>query len=113
VTVPPPVMIGGIVVTRNPSPVIVSSSQTSVLSDGSGLAILPAIGEIPGALLVQGAASAGISVLSFQLQALLPEEPSTTGSLQPPLEGPPKIHREAPDSGQGRVRMRQRPAEQM
>jgi hypothetical protein len=113
VTVPPPVMIGGIVVTRNPSPVIVSSSQTSVLSDGSGLAILPAIGEIPGALLIQGAASAGISVLSFQLQALLPEEPSTTGSLQPPLEGPPKIHREAPDSGQGRVRMRQRPAEQM
>jgi hypothetical protein len=112
-TAPPPVVIGGIVVTRNPSPVIVSSSQFSVLSDGSGLAILPSIGEIPGALLIQGTASAGISLLPFQLQALLPVQLSTSGSLRPPLKGSPKNHREGPIFGRGRVRMRQRPAAQL
>ena len=76
-TAPPPVSIGGIVVTKNPAPVIVSSSQVSVLSDGSGLATLqPASGGTQGALVIQGTAAAGTSVLPFQLQSLLLPEPS-------------------------------------
>jgi hypothetical protein len=76
VTAPPPVLIGGIVVTRNPVPVIVSSTQVSVLSDGSGLATLqPATGGTQGALLIQGTAAAGTSILPFELQSLLPVAP--------------------------------------
>ena len=76
VTAPPPVSIGGIVVTRNPAPVIVSSSRVSVLSDGSGLANLqPATSGTQGALVIQGTAAAGSSLLPFELQSLLPGAP--------------------------------------
>ena len=76
VTAPPPVSIGGIVVTKNPAPVIVSSSQVSVLSDGSGLSTLqPAPGATRGELVVQGTAAAGTSLLPFELQSLLPVAP--------------------------------------
>jgi hypothetical protein len=76
VTAPPPVSIGGIVVTRNPVPVIVSSSQVSVLSDGSGLSTLqPFPGATRGELVIQGTAAAGISLLPFELQSLVPVAP--------------------------------------
>jgi hypothetical protein len=76
VTAPPPVSIGGIVVTKNPVPVIVSSSQVAVLSDGSGLAALQAApGATRGALVVQGTAAAGTSLLPFELQSLVPVAP--------------------------------------
>jgi hypothetical protein len=49
-----PISIGGIVITRNPAPVIVSSSQVSVTSDAAGVATLqPSTGSTAGAL-VQG-----------------------------------------------------------
>ena len=76
VTAPPPVSIGGIVVTRNPVPVIVSSSQVSVLSDGSGLSTLqPFPGATRGELVIQGTAAAGVSLLPFELQSLVPVAP--------------------------------------
>ncbi len=76
VTAPPPVSIGGIVVTKNPVPVIVSSSQVAVLSDGSGLGALQAApGATRGVLVVQGTAAAGTSLLPFELQSLLPVAP--------------------------------------
>src|SRR4029077_3960388 len=56
---PPPVSIGGIVITRNPAPVIVSSSQLAILSDSAGLATFhPPVGGGPGAVLIQGTSAA-------------------------------------------------------
>jgi hypothetical protein len=82
---PPPVSIGGIVISKNPAPVIVSSSQVSVLSDGSGLATLqPIAAPAQGALVIQGTAAAGTSILPFQLQSLLPPAPTPPpGVLHP------------------------------
>ena len=60
----------------DPAPVIVSSSRVSVLSDGSGLATLqPATSGTQGALVIQGTAAAGTSLLPFELQSLLPVAP--------------------------------------
>ena len=89
-TTPPPVSIGGIIIGKNPPPVIVSSSQMSVLSDGLGLATLqPSTGAAQGALVIQGTAAAGSSVLPFHLQSFLPVTPSSpSGSSRPPLDGP-------------------------
>jgi hypothetical protein len=81
---PPPVSIGGIVITRNPAPVIVSSSQVSVQSDGSGVATLqPSTGGTRGALVIQGTAAAGTSVLQFQLLSLPPVAPSASSGARP------------------------------
>ena len=95
-TAPPPVSIGGIIIGKNPPPVIVSSSRTSVLSDGQGLATLqPSTGAAQGALVIQGTAAAGASVLSFQLQSLLPVAPSApSGSTRAPLDNPVRLRPE-------------------
>jgi hypothetical protein len=51
---PPPVSIGGVIVIRNPAPIIVSSSQMSLLSDAAGLATLqPSSGAAQGAIVIQ------------------------------------------------------------
>jgi hypothetical protein len=99
VTAPPPVSIGGIVVTKNPAPVIVSSSQVSVMSDVSGLATLqPFTGGNRGALVVQGTVAAGISVLAFQLESLLPVTPAPpSASSRPPQASRPDIVRSKVD----------------
>ena len=67
-----PVSIGGIVITRNPPPVILSSERVSLASDVSGQAAIgsPA-GGVQGPVVVQGTAAAGVSILPFQLQSLL------------------------------------------
>ena len=88
---PAPVSVGGIVVTRNPAPIIVSSSRTSVLSDAAGLAtLLPSSGAAQGAIAIQGTSAAGTSILPFHLlslapvlQAALSEEPSDSGGTKP------------------------------
>ena len=81
VPAPTPISIGGIVVTRNPAPIIVSSSQTSILSDAAGLAtVQPPGGTIQGAVVVQGSASAGSSILPFRLQTLSPVVQTSTGA---------------------------------
>ena len=70
---PLPISIGGIVITRNPAPVIVSSSRSSVLSDISGLATLqPFLEAAQGPTLIQGSSAAGISTISFSMQSLRP-----------------------------------------
>lgn len=82
---PPPVTIGGIVITRNPAPIIVSSSQVSILSDGFGVATLqPAAGRTPGALVVQGTIAAGTSILPIQLESLPPITPPASSGLRLP-----------------------------
>ena len=79
---PPPVSIGGIIISKNPPPVIVSSSRLLVLSDAAGLAALqPATGGVQGALVIQGTAAAGTSLLPFQLQSFLPPQPATVPGL--------------------------------
>jgi hypothetical protein len=70
---PPQVSLGGIIITRNPMPVIVSSSQVIVPSDASGLAtIQPGNGANFGAVEILETATAGVSTLQFGLQSLWP-----------------------------------------
>ncbi|MGA9800270.1 MAG: IPT/TIG domain-containing protein [Terriglobales bacterium] len=84
-TAPPPISLGGIVVSQNPAPVVVSSSQVAVLSDESGLATLqPPSSGVRGALIVQGTASAGSGLVPFQLQSLAPVAPSASSGLRGP-----------------------------
>ncbi len=84
VSAAPPVSIGGIVITRNPAPVIVSSSRVSVLSDSSGLATLqPSAASTLGGLLIEGSAAAGASSLPFHLQALQPRASAGLSPLGP------------------------------
>jgi hypothetical protein len=87
----PPVSVGGIIVTRNPAPVIVSSSQVAFQSDAAGLVTLqPPAGGAQEAIVIQGTSAAGTSVLPFLLQSLMPvsqpalgtARPAGTGSLQ-------------------------------
>jgi hypothetical protein len=81
---PPPVSLGGIVITKNAAPVIVSSSRVSALSDGSGLATLqPSTGGTRGALVIQGTAAVGTSLLPFQLQSFPPVTPSACSGSRP------------------------------
>ena len=85
---PPPVSIGGTIITKNPPPVMVSSSRVAVLSDGLGLATLqPATGGGPGALVIQGTAGAGTSLLPFQLQSLPPVAPAAASGVSTPPPG--------------------------
>ncbi|HEX3352378.1 MAG TPA: IPT/TIG domain-containing protein [Terriglobales bacterium] len=73
VAAPAPVSIGGIVITKTPAPVIVSSSQFSVASDAAGLATLqPSASGALGAIVIQGTSAAGAGILPFRLQSLVP-----------------------------------------
>ena len=74
VSLPPPpssqTPIGGIIISRNPAPVIISSSQGSVLSDINGLATFqPSTQGQPEAVQVQGTMAAGASTFRFLLQS--------------------------------------------
>jgi hypothetical protein len=95
-TAPPQISIGGIIINKNPPPVIVSSSRLSILSDQSGLSNLqPPTSGTQGALVIQGTAAAGTSVIPFQLRSLLPVGPSTpSGSSRAPLDGPLRNRRD-------------------
>lgn len=54
-------------------PVILSQSQMTVLSDVNGLAsVQPAVAGTQGPVVILGSASAGASLVDFQLQSLLP-----------------------------------------
>ncbi|MGA8151743.1 MAG: IPT/TIG domain-containing protein [Terriglobales bacterium] len=58
-------------ITRNPTPVVLSSSQLSVASDANGLASFqPSDGGFQGALQIVGAATAGSGQVPFALQLL-------------------------------------------
>jgi hypothetical protein len=66
---------GDTTITPNPTPIILSSSQAFVTSDGNGLATFqPTTGGITGALEVVGTATVGTSTVQFALQSL----PTTT-----------------------------------
>jgi hypothetical protein len=111
---PPPVSIGGIIITRNPAPVIVSSSRLAVLSDGAGQATLqPSTGGAQGALLIQGTAAAGTSVLSFRLQSLSPVVlAGSAATLHPGENGSSETGAESGREGSVRTRSGQVPARQ-
>jgi len=62
---------GDTIIIRNPTPVIVSSSQTTVQTDVDGLvSVTPSTGGVQGAAEIDGTASAGNSSLSFSLESL-------------------------------------------
>jgi hypothetical protein len=65
-------IIGDTIITRNPMPVILYSSQATVSSDADGLATLtPSVGGLAGALEIQGTAAVGGSTLPFELQSFV------------------------------------------
>jgi hypothetical protein len=65
-----PTPIGGIIISRNPAPVIISSSQGSVLSDINGLATFqPSTQGQPEAVQVQGTMTAGAGTFNFLLRS--------------------------------------------
>jgi len=62
---------GDTTITPNPTPIILSSSQTIVTTDGNGLAAFqPTTGGFSGGLTVVGHATAGTSNVPFALQSL-------------------------------------------
>ena len=62
---------GDTTITQNPTPIILASSQTVVISDVNGLASFqPTTGGFGGALEVLGAATAGTNSVQFELQSL-------------------------------------------
>jgi len=66
----PVVSIGETSIGHNPLPVILASSQVTILSDVDGLAtIQPTSAGIPGAVVIQGTASAGVASLPFEAQS--------------------------------------------
>jgi hypothetical protein len=68
---------GETIITRNPVPIILSSSQTSVPSDTLGLSrIQPTTGGLLGSTLILGTSKAGTSTLQFALQSLAQVNPA-------------------------------------
>src|SRR4029077_6742145 len=65
-----PIVSGGdTIITRNPMPIILGTSQASVTSDANGLASMqPSTGGFQGALAILGTVTAGPGHLPFQLQ---------------------------------------------
>jgi hypothetical protein len=89
-----PVVIGpgDTIIIRHPTPVIVSTSQTTVQSDGDGLSsIAPSTGGVQGTAEIAGTATAGISALTFALESLSPM--GDPGDGEPPtVVNPGKGH---------------------
>lgn len=80
---------GDTIIIRQPTPVIVSSSRTTVQSDTDGLAsVTPSTSGAQGAAEIAGTATAGASTLSFALKSLPPIGGRGDGS-QPPTGGKP------------------------
>ena len=101
-TAPPPVSIGGIIIGKNPPPVIVSSSQTSVRSDGLGLSTLqPSAGAAQGALVVQGTAAAGSQRSSLPATISVAGSALVAAGLVAPSAG--HFKEERPEAGRARL----------
>src|SRR5262249_890567 len=70
--VPPsdPLNLGGILISRNPAPIIISSSRFSRVSDNDGRVIAAlSPGGASGSIQIQGAATAGTGAVDFKLQS--------------------------------------------
>ncbi len=71
ISIQAPVWVGDLEIIRNAMPVVLASSQSSVISDANGLASLqPDVSGQSAPLLVQGAASAGNTSVPFTFQEL-------------------------------------------
>jgi hypothetical protein len=65
-----PLNIGGILIGRNPAPVVITSSRFAMISDNNGqIAIVLSPGNASGSVQIQGTASAGVGVIGFNLQS--------------------------------------------
>ena len=69
-----PILTGGdTTISRDPMPIILGTSQTSIISDANGLATMqPSTGAFQGALAILGTVTAGSGSLPFELQSLWP-----------------------------------------
>jgi hypothetical protein len=72
-----PIVSGGDTnITTNPLPILLGTSQTSVVSDLNGMASMqPSTGSFQGALAILGTITAGSGTMPFQLQSLWPPNP--------------------------------------
>ena len=69
----PIVSVGDTNITTNPLPILLGTSQTSVVSDLNGMASMqPSTGSFQGALAILGTVTAGGGTMPFQLQSLWP-----------------------------------------
>ena len=65
-----PVNIGGILIGKNPAPVVISSSRFAVISDNTGQIVMAlSAGNAGGSVQIQGTALAGASAAGFNLQS--------------------------------------------
>ena len=72
----PVVWLGDGIIGKQPAPVILGSTQSTVVSDGSGLVSLnPTTGGYAGPLILQGTAVAGQTATGFQLQTFAIMQP--------------------------------------
>ncbi len=79
---------GDNVITRNPMPVILSSSQVTVQSGVDGLAsVTPSTGGLQESVQIAGTATAGDSTLQFELESLSPMGDSETPIGRNPGKG--------------------------
>ncbi|MBZ5704510.1 MAG: IPT/TIG domain-containing protein [Acidobacteriia bacterium] len=91
---------GDTIIIRHPTPVIVSSSQTTVQSDTDGLAsVTPSTGGVQGTAEIAGTATAGASALTFALESLSPMGDPGDGSGPPTGGNPGKGHAPKPWRG--------------
>ena len=69
-----PIVPGGDTnISTNPLPILLGTSETSVVSDLDGLASMqPSTGSFQGALAILGTVTAGGGTMPFQLQSLWP-----------------------------------------
>jgi hypothetical protein len=69
-----PIVAGGdTIITRNPMPIILGTSQASISTDANGLASMqPSTGGFQGALAILGTVTVGPASMPFQLQSLWP-----------------------------------------
>jgi hypothetical protein len=67
----PAIWIQDTAITGNPMPLILSSSQSSLQSDGNGLvAFQPSVTGVQGPVVILGTAAAGVSTLPFSLESV-------------------------------------------
>jgi hypothetical protein len=80
--------IGETIITHNPMPIILSSSQASVPSDANGLAtIQPSTGGRQGSTLTVGTTTAGPSTLPYALETLSPLNPGSSNARRADAHG--------------------------
>ena len=77
------IWLGDGIIGKQPAPVILGSTQSTIVSDGNGLVSLnPTMGGFSGPLILQGTTVAGQTAAGFQLQSFGIMQPGFRGKVQ-------------------------------